>query len=68
MAQAEGLAAGTGLLTGEVVRSAGSRAAAVVNPECPTCDGVSEIVVVDLVVHSTTLRCQACGRRWTVAT
>jgi hypothetical protein len=66
LAQAEGLAAGTGLLTGTVARSAGPRVVSVPNPPCPTCAGVSDIVVVDLIVHSTTLRCQSCGRRWTL--
>ncbi|MCU1371746.1 MAG: hypothetical protein JWO77_2940 [Ilumatobacteraceae bacterium] len=66
MAQAEGLAAGTGLLTGTVAKSAGPRKVAVANPDCPTCRGESEIVVVDLIVGVTTLRCQSCGRRWTL--
>lgn len=66
MAQAEGLAAGTGLLTGTVAKSAGPRRVAVDNPTCPSCRGESEIVVVDLIVQATTLRCQACGRRWTL--
>ncbi|HWJ60520.1 MAG TPA: hypothetical protein VNS19_01005 [Acidimicrobiales bacterium] len=68
LAEAEGLAAGTGLLTGTVAKSAGTAKVAVANPMCPTCSGPSEIVVVDLVVHSTTLRCQSCGRRWTLPT
>jgi hypothetical protein len=66
LAQAEGLAAGTGLLTGTVARSAGARKVPVANPTCPTCTGQSEIVVVDLIVGATTLRCQSCGRRWTL--
>ena len=65
MAQAEGLAAGTGLLTGTVAKTAGSRKVPEPNPMCPTCSGSSEIVVVDLIVHMTTLRCRSCGRRWT---
>lgn len=65
LAQAEGLAAGTGLLTGTVARTAGVRKVAVPNPPCPSCQGASEIVVVDLIVHVTTLRCTACARRWT---
>jgi hypothetical protein len=66
LAEAEGLAAGTGLLTGTVARTAGVRkVAAAVEGTCPTCGGPSEIVVVDLIVQTTTLRCQACARRWT---
>ena len=68
LAQAEGLAAGTGLLTGTVARSAGQRKVLVPNPQCPQCSGTSEIVVVDLIVQSTTLRCTSCGRRWTLPT
>jgi hypothetical protein len=68
LAQAEGLAAGTGLLTGTVVRSAGQHKVLAPNPACPSCHGSSEIVVVDLIVQATTLRCQSCGRRWTLET
>ena len=68
LAQAEGLAAGTGLLTGTVAKSATLGKIAIGNPTCPSCDGRSEIVVVDLIVHATTLRCQSCGRRWTLDT
>ena len=66
LAQAEGLAAGTGLLTGTVAKSAGQRKVADPNPPCPACASPSEIVVVDLIVHATTLRCPSCGRRWTL--
>ena len=62
LAAAEGLAAGTGLLTGELARTTTH-----VHPSmlaCPVCQGESEVLVVDLVARSTTLRCQACGRRW----
>lgn len=68
LAQAEGLAAGTGLLTGTVARSAAATRAASTDPICPSCAGHSEIVVVDLIEHATTLRCQSCGRRWTLPT
>ena len=61
LAAAEGLAAGTGLLTGEVARSSARVHGAVA---CPICHGESEVLVVDLVARSTTLRCQSCGRRW----
>ena len=66
LAQAEGLAAGTGLLTGTLAKTVGPRKVPVPNPPCPTCTGQSEIVVVDLIVQATTLRCQSCGRRWTL--
>ena len=65
LAEAEGLAAGTGLLTGTVARSAGAQKLATSAP-CPSCSGTSEIVVVDLIVGATTLRCQSCARRWTI--
>lgn len=68
LAEAEGLAAGTGLLTGTVARSVGVSKVSLANPACPSCNGSSEIVVVDLIVHASTLRCQSCGRRWTVET
>lgn len=64
LAQAEGLAAGTGLLTGTVARTAGQSKVSVPNEPCPACHSESEIVVVDLVVHATTRRCRSCGRRW----
>ncbi|MFN8019613.1 MAG: hypothetical protein U0P45_16035 [Acidimicrobiales bacterium] len=66
LAQAEGLAAGTGLLTGTVAKKTAA-VGKVVPPSshCPTCGGTSEIVVVDLVAEATTLRCRSCGRRWT---
>ncbi len=65
LAEAEGLAAGTGLLTGTVARTAGAQRVAT-GTECPACGGESEIVVVDLIVGATTLRCQSCTRRWTI--
>lgn len=65
LAQAEGLAAGTGLLTGTVAKTAGHRKIAAPDLPCPACGASSEIVVVDLIVHVTTLRCPSCGRRWT---
>ncbi len=68
LAEAEGLAAGTGLLTGTVARTAGVGKAGAAGQACPHCGGTSEIVVVDLVASATTLRCQACGRRWTSET
>jgi hypothetical protein len=61
LAQVEGLAAGTGLLTGDVARH---RAA--VPAVCPSCDGTGEVVVIDLVAHAVSRRCRLCGHRWTV--
>ncbi len=61
LAEAEGLAAGTGLLTGSLVRPA-----AQAQVPCPTCGGASEVVVIDLVAHETSRSCRRCGRRWTV--
>lgn len=63
LAQAEGLAAGTGLLTGDVARSSVRPAPA--ESTCPECRGSAEVVVVDLVDHATTLRCTTCGHGWT---
>jgi len=60
MAEAEGLAAGTGLLTGEVARTTQVAAAA-----CPLCDAPAEVVVIDLVAKQTSRSCPACGHRWT---
>ncbi|MCB1030092.1 MAG: hypothetical protein KDA95_02060 [Acidimicrobiales bacterium] len=64
-AAAEGLAAGTGILTGTVARSA-RRGATQNGSLCPSCDDVSEIVMVDLVAGSTTLRCTRCTKRWSM--
>ena len=63
LAEAEGLAAGTGLLTGTVARTSTK---AVIAP-CPNCGGTAEVVVVDLILASTTMRCRSCRRRWTIA-
>ncbi len=65
LAAAEGLAAGTGLLTGTVARTS-TRARPSVEAACPSCGGEGEIVVVDLIVAATTMRCQSCTRRWTI--
>ena len=65
LAQAEGLAAGTGLLTGTVARTAGPRKVTSIDVGCAACGAPAEIVVVDLVADTTTLRCPSCNRRWT---
>lgn len=64
LAQAEGLAAGTGLLTGTVAKTV-DRQDIPADVVCPSCGGRGEIVVVDLVDHRTTARCVACLHRWT---
>ena len=68
LAEAEGLAAGTGLLTGTVAKTAPSAEAAVSAVRCPACGSDGEVVVVDLVAHDSTLRCPSCGERWTTRT
>ena len=59
LAEAEGRAAGTGLLTGEIARGA-ERAML----SCPECDGASDVLVIDLVGLVVTRRCHVCGHRW----
>ena len=59
MAEAEGLAAGTGLLTGDLVRTASPSPS-----PCPECRGRGDVVVIDLISSVTSRRCQACGYRW----
>lgn len=60
LAELEGLAAGTGLLTGLLARTAGTAP-----DRCPLCEGSAEPVVVDLVAQRVDRRCLACGHRWT---
>jgi len=60
MAEAEGLAAGTGLLTGDVARTT-----QVATVACPLCAAAAEVVVIDLVAKQTSRSCPACGHRWT---
>ena len=60
LAEAEGLAAGTGLLTGDVVRTSSRHSVA-----CPACGGPADVVVIDLVARETSRRCPACLHRWT---
>lgn len=58
-AEIEGRAAGTGLITGDLVQ----RAAAA--PErCPRCRGIGEPTVVDLVASTVQRRCKRCGHSW----
>lgn len=64
LALAEGLAAGTGLLTGELARTVGTTKTDTV-VRCASCAVPAEVVVVDLIDESTTYRCPTCRRRWT---
>ena len=59
LAEVEGRAAGTGLLTGEVVRNT-----PVADLPCPVCHWDAEVKVIDLVTHRVTRRCTACGHQW----
>ncbi len=59
LAEAEGLAAGTGLLTGDIARGA-----EMARLPCPECNGVGDVVVIDLVALVVSRRCQVCGHRW----
>lgn len=58
LAEAEGLAAGTGLLTGDVARTRAMWA------PCPDCGRRGDALVIDLVANSVSRRCQRCGLRW----
>lgn len=58
-AEIEGLAAGTGLLTGDLTRTASAGEA-----PCPRCGGAGEVVAVDLVASSTHRRCRSCAHSW----
>ena len=62
-AEVEGLAAGTGLLTGDL-----AEATKVADRDCPRCGNHDEIEVetVDLLNTSVTRQCQSCGHTWTV--
>lgn len=59
LAGVEGLAAGTGLLTGDLARAAGTEVVA-----CPRCAGASEPVVIDLVAGLVVRACLRCEHRW----
>jgi predicted Zn finger-like uncharacterized protein len=63
-AEAEGLAAGTGLLTGDLADSSDVR-----NAACPRCQASHRVEVdsVDLIAASVSRRCGSCGYAWTVA-
>ena len=59
LAEAEGLAAGTGLLTG-------SLAGEVDLPEetCPRCQSPGEVVSIDLLDGEVVRRCRSCALAW----
>lgn len=58
-AEVEGLAAGTGLLTGDLTPSTNVGAA-----PCPRCRKPSEVVAVDLLTEEMHLRCRSCAHAW----
>lgn len=58
-AEAEGLAAGTGLLTGALTRSVDAASV-----PCPRCGTPGEVVAIDLVAKVTHRRCQSCAHTW----
>ncbi len=59
LAEAEGLAAGTGLLTGSLVEDA-----ALPRAECPRCSGTGEVVSIDLLDGEVVRRCRSCAQAW----
>lgn len=61
-ATAEGLAAGTGLLTGP-----SARARAGIPQPCPRCAGTGEVVMVDLISFEVIWRCASCQYEWAYA-
>lgn len=58
-AEAEGLAAGTGLLTGDLTWSTVTSA-----EPCPRCRKPGEAVAVDLLTKMTHRRCPSCAHAW----
>lgn len=58
-AEVEGRAAGTGLITGDLVQSEHIAA-----ERCPRCSGIGEPMVVDLVASTVKRRCKRCGHNW----
>lgn len=59
LAEVEGRAAGTGLITGDLVQKADIAA-----ERCPRCRGIGEPTVVDLVSNTVQRRCKRCGHSW----
>jgi predicted RNA-binding Zn-ribbon protein involved in translation (DUF1610 family) len=60
-ARDEGLAAGTGLLTGSVAEKVATEVVA-----CPQCGKPAVVDVLDLVDREARYVCTACAYRWTV--
>ena len=56
----EGLAAGTGLLTGSTAEGRAPQAV----PTCPHGDGTGHVVVIDLISQAITWRCGTCATEW----
>ena len=56
----EGLAAGTGLLTGVAARDRAPE-----RRSCPSCEGDGRVEAIDLVRFRVDWRCDVCGRSWT---
>ena len=66
-ARDEGLAAGTGLLTG-LLADRSTRSPRAGELECPACGHRAAFTdVIDLVEHRTFHRCAACRHRWAAA-
>lgn len=61
-AEIEGLAAGTGLLTGDLTRSAAAS-----NVPCPRCGKPGEVTAIDLVAQVTHRRCRSCAHAWSIS-
>lgn len=59
LAEAEGLAAGTGLLTGSLAEQADLPL-----ERCPRCDGAGEVVSIDLLDDEVVRRCRSCAHPW----
>jgi hypothetical protein len=62
-AHVEGLAAGTGLLTGAIAERR-AREAQVPPEPCPACGDLGDVSAVDLVVRRTVRTCVACRHQW----
>lgn len=60
LAEAEGLAAGTGLLTGHL-----ADASIVSDASCPRCGGPGEVTAIDLIASDVSRRCLQCAWTWT---
>jgi hypothetical protein len=64
LAQVEGLAAGTGLLTGDVAERR-ARTSGLPTAPCPHCGKEGDVSVLDLVDHRLVRTCAGCHHRWT---